>query len=94
MLQEALAWFEKHVTVPERFNRSKSKGYYRRKSRGVAWFRDSATECISRMHELKRIVECSGCPVDIVREERVGYIVYEDEWQVIAEPFSETRTRG
>jgi IstB-like ATP binding protein len=29
VLFETLAWFEKHVTIPDRFNRSTSKGHYR-----------------------------------------------------------------
>ena len=44
------------------------------------------------MHELKRIVEGSGHIVRIVQEERIGYIVYKDDAQVIAEPFADTRT--
>ena len=91
-IQDALAWFEKHLTTPDRFNRSGSKGYYRRNARGIAWFRDSSTECIARMHRLKRVLDSNGYSVEIVREDRVGYIVYEDDLQVVAEPFSDTRT--
>ena len=46
------------------------------------------------MHALKWLLEAHGHPVSIVREDRVGYIVHEDEFQVIAEPFSDTRTTG
>jgi hypothetical protein len=91
-LREVLTWFENHLTKPDRFNRSGSKGYYRRNTKGIAWFRDSASECLSRMHHLKRILETYGHPVEVVREERIGYIVYEDALQVVAEPFSDTRT--
>ena len=86
------AWFEKHPPTPKRFNRSKSKGYYRRNTRGIAWFRDNAKEYLGRMHEIKMILEANGHQVTMIREERVGYIVYEDEFQVVAEPFSETQT--
>jgi hypothetical protein len=44
------------------------------------------------MHQLASILESHGYVVAIVREERVGYIVYEDEHQVVAEPFADTRT--
>jgi hypothetical protein len=44
------------------------------------------------MHELKRLVEGSGYVVRIVQEDRIGYIVYRDDAQVIAEPFADTRT--
>lgn len=92
MLRGLLAWFEEHLPTPKRFNRSSSKGYYRRSPKGIAWFRDSATEHIARMQGLKRVVEANGYAVTLVRENRVGYVVHEDEFQVIAEPFADTRT--
>jgi hypothetical protein len=91
-LTEQLAWFAKNLPIPKRFNRSASKGFYRRKTKGIAWFRDDALEHISRMHEMKRILEANGHPVHIGREDRIGYVVYSDDIQVIAEPFADTRT--
>jgi len=44
------------------------------------------------MFELKRVMEANGHSVHVVRKNRVGYIVYEDDVQVIAEPFADTRT--
>lgn len=92
VLADHLAWFAKSLSTPERFNRSSSKGYYRRATRGIAWFRDTAVEHIARMHEMRRIVEANGHAVELIREERIGYVVYEDDVQVVAEPFSDTRT--
>jgi hypothetical protein len=91
-LSEALLWFEKNLRTPGRFNRTRSKGYYRRSTKGIAWFRDSASECISRMHLLKRVLESHGHAVSVIHETHVGYVVYEDESQVVAEPFADTRT--
>src|SRR5215510_10540298 len=56
-LTETLDWFDRNLRKPSRFNRSTSKGYYRRTTRGVAWFRDTAAECLQRMHALKSILE-------------------------------------
>ena len=92
LLTEVLDWFGKNVVTPDRFNRSKSKGFYRRTTRGIAWFRDSATECLSRMHRMRAVLEKYGHPVTMLTETRVGYVVYEDELQVVAEPFSDTQT--
>lgn len=92
-LAELIDWFGEHLSEPDRFNRSTSKGYYRRATRGIAWFRDTASECVSRMHRIKDILETYGYQVTMIRERRVGYIVYEDELQVIAEPFADTKTR-
>jgi len=41
---------------------------------------------------VRRILAEYGYPVELVSEERVGYIVYEDDVQVVAEPFADTRT--
>ena len=91
-LSETLTWFEKNLKTPARFNRTTSKGYYRRNTKGIAWFRDTAGECVARMHVLKRVLESHGHAVTVVHETHVGYVVYEDEAQVIAEPFADTRT--
>jgi len=93
-LREAVEWFEQNLPTPDRFNRSKSKGYYRRATRGIHWFRDSATECLTRMHQIKDVLESHGHPVTIIRESRIGYLVYEDQFQVVAEPFADTHTGG
>jgi hypothetical protein len=93
-LEEALSWFETNLQTPERFNRSRSKGFYRRKTRGIAWFRDSAHEHLLKMQQLRRILESHGHSVELIRAERLGYIVYEDGAQVVAEPFSDTLTGG
>jgi type III secretion system FlhB-like substrate exporter len=92
-LADALMWFAKHLETPSRFNRTKSKGFYRRNTRGIAWFKDTATEHLARMHEIRRVLEQNGQVVEMLSEARVGYVVYEDAFQVVAEPFSETRTR-
>jgi len=44
------------------------------------------------MHRMSDILEKYGLPVTMVTETRVGYVVYEDELQVVAEPFSDTHT--
>ena len=91
-IQQQLDWFSKHLPAPARLNRSRSKGYYRRTTKGISWFKDTATECLARMFMLKQIAEDHGYLVNVISEDRIGYIVYEDEVQVVAEPFSDTLT--
>jgi hypothetical protein len=93
-LRNDLAWFEQNLATPDRFNRTTSKGHYRRVTKGIAWFRDTASDCIARMHQLKRVLESNGHHVTMILENRIGYVVYEDDLQVVAEPFSETKTSG
>jgi|SRR5919112_5217452 hypothetical protein len=92
LLAETLAWFGKNLETPTRFNRSRSKGFDRRKTRGIAWFKDTASEHLARMHAIKAVLEKYGHSVTMLSESRVGYVTYEDAAQVVAEPFSETRT--
>jgi hypothetical protein len=93
VLDEVLGWLDKNLATPSRFNRTKSKGYYRRKTRGISWLRETAVDHIAKMHELGRILAEYGHPVTMITEVRVGYVVYEDEYQVVAEPFAETKIR-
>jgi hypothetical protein len=92
ILAEHLAWFEKNLKTPTRFNRTRSKGFYRRRTRGIAWFKDTATEHLERMQQVNAVLERNGHQVKMVVESRVGYMVHEDAFQVIAEPFSDTQT--
>jgi hypothetical protein len=93
-LKHILSWFDQHLLVPSRFSRTSSKGYYRRATRGISWFRETSYECVTRMFALKKIFEQYGYEVTFIREKRIGYTVYEDEHQVVAEPFKDTETRG
>src|SRR5262245_36850484 len=94
VLNETLKWFDEYLPSPSRFNRTRSKGHYRRPKRAISWLRETAAEHIARMHRLKTVLDKCGHSVSIIRERRVGYVVYEDEFQVVAEPFENTRTRG
>jgi hypothetical protein len=89
-LEHWIEWFEENLPIPDRFNRTKSKGWYRRETRGIAWLRTSATDHLTAMADLAGcIAKCGHATVEL-RSERVGYVVYEDEIQVIAEPFRDT----
>jgi hypothetical protein len=80
-LNELRAWFSDNLEKPASFGRGNQ-------SLGICWFRTDATEHISRMWEMVRILERNGIFVKKIRTDRPGYVVYEDEWQIVAEPFS------
>jgi hypothetical protein len=87
--EDIYAWFKKNLRKPRSFTRS-TKPHAKKVS--LSWFKDSAKEHIAKMHALKQILEAHGIVVDVLRTNRPGYVVYEDEFQVAAEPFSETVT--
>lgn len=91
LLSKLIAWFDDRLPVPERFNSSKSKGASRRNSHGISWIKPEAEEHISRMREIAWILEEHGIKVVMIKTQRPGRIVYEDEWQIVAEPFADTR---
>jgi hypothetical protein len=86
-LEDLLSWFTANLPIPERFNRTKSKGYYRKKTAGVSWLKPTALEHIAKMHALVVILEKNGHQVYQVTTDRPGYVVFEDDYQVVAEPF-------
>jgi hypothetical protein len=81
-LNELRAWFSQNLEKPTSFGRGTA-------SRGICWFRTDATEHISRMWEMVRILERNGIFVKKITTDRPGYLVYEDAAQIVAEPFRE-----
>jgi hypothetical protein len=89
-LSEILDWFDNNLDVPQRFNRSRSKGACRRNARGISWFKASAVEQISKAHQIAALLRRYGYEVFEVRTDRPGFLVFEDQHQIVAEPFAET----
>ena len=83
-------WFDKNLAKPARFTASKPP-YYRKKNRAISWFKDTAHEHIARIREMVAILENHGVAVRMLKTDRVGYVVYEDEDQIVAEAFADMR---
>ena len=86
-LQSLYAWFKSNLPVPTRFSLSSTP---HAKAQALSWFRDSATEHISRMRGYHHLLEAYGISVAMLRTNRPGYIVYEDEHRVVAYTFADT----
>ena len=82
-------WFAEHLDKPRRFKRSHKKDAA---EKAISWYKDNATVHIGKMNTIAEILREHGVTVEILRTEKPGYIVYEDEFQVMAEPFKETQT--
>ena len=81
-------WFNQNLKTPDRFTSAKPP-YYRKQKRAISWFKDSALEHIARMREFVLIPQNHGICVEMLKSDRVGYVVYEDDHQIVAEPFAE-----
>jgi len=86
-VKEIHKWFNENLEKPSSFNRS-SKPHALNKA--ISWYKDTAKEHIALMRELALILEGHGFDVLVLQTEKPGYIVYEDEHQITAEPYSET----
>jgi hypothetical protein len=82
-------WFNQNLERPARLSLS-ARPYA--KAQAISWFKDTSIQHISRMRQFQRVLERYGIAVEMLSTRRPGYIVYEDEFQVAAYPFSDTRT--
>ena len=83
---ELREWFNEHLERPSRFSTSRGSTYGAQ-NRAISWFRDSAVRHIAKIREMVAILEAHDVKVEMLKTERPGYVVYEDEFQVVAEPF-------
>ena len=79
-LNDLRSWFSENLEKPTSFGRDKLR-------LGICWFKTGATEHISRIWEMVQILERNGIYIKKIRTDKPGYVIYEDEWQLVAEPF-------
>jgi hypothetical protein len=79
-LNELRAWFGDNLEEPTSFGRDTLR-------LGICWFKTHSDQHIARIWEMVRILERNGIYVKKIRTDKPGYLIYEDEWQIVAEPF-------
>ncbi|MBM7128825.1 hypothetical protein [Dyella mobilis] len=82
-------WFRENLPVPESFAKS-SKVHAKKVA--LSWFKPSAVEHIAKMRSFSSILVAYGVQVEVLKQDRPGYVVYEDDYQIVAEPFKDTLT--
>jgi hypothetical protein len=87
-LFDIIVWFNENLERPSRFSRSRRRGS---RERAVCWFRPTAHEHLARAREMIALLEDYDVPIWTLKASKVGYVVYEDEHQVVAEPYADTR---
>lgn len=85
-LSELRDWFNTYLKSPSAH--LPRTGRY---ERAVCWFKSTAKEHLAQAWELATILERNGLLIWTIKTSRPGYIYYEDETQVFAEPFAEVR---
>jgi hypothetical protein len=87
-LAEQLAWFETNMAEPTRFSTSR---HPRAQETAISWVKADADEHVRRLRLVAALVEEAGrLRTDELRTDRPGYVVFEDEHQVVALPFADT----
>ena len=81
-LQAIFDWFNEHLPCPP-FKKKLRSGEWTREA--VAWFRPDAKGPIERIWDIVAVLREHGVVVRMITTERPGKIVYEDEYQVVAE---------
>ena len=88
-LIEIRDWFDANLAKPNSFTTSRKP---HAKGVAISWFKDSAKDHLAKMYQFSAILEAHGSPVHVLKTSRPGYIVYEDQFQVTAEPYADTPT--
>jgi hypothetical protein len=88
-LEAIRSWFNENLESPTRLALSLRP---HSKAQAISWFRDTATIHIAKMRELQEVLERYGLTVKMIKAMRLGYVLYEDQYQVAAYPFSDTPT--
>lgn len=90
-MEEARHWFNDELRVPDTFGG-------RRNTAGICWFRSDAHEAIARIRIYISVLEDCGIVTEQLTSRDPGCIVYEDRFQVVAEPrrwtFDDARARA
>src|SRR5262245_59915242 len=76
-LENLYAWFGDNLKKPNRLSVSRRP---HSAAQALSWFKDSAEMHISKMHELKAMLERNGVHVQMIIADRIGYVLYEDEF--------------
>ena len=86
---DLMSWFTANLRGPFEY-RLRSRW---RAPRSICWFRCTAGEHLARARELATILEDRDVFIRTIRCHKAGYVLYEDEVQVLAQPFADMRFR-
>jgi len=86
-LMECIDWFECYLRDPFYYRLEPARLAYR----SIFWFRATAHEHLRRAWEIVTILEERDVFMRMIKTEMPGYIIYEDNEQVLAYPYADIR---
>ena len=84
-MKEALKWLEKYLPIPDKFSKNRNASH--KNTNGISWFKPESTETLTHIRRIVAVLEEHGTKVKVLKTTRPGYVVYEDDYQIVAEPF-------
>ena len=80
-LRDLLEWFSQHLPAPELLSNPRHKS-------ALSWFKPESKESITRVWSMVRILEQNGVVINKITTGNPGFVIYEDEWQIVAKPWN------
>lgn len=84
------AWFAEHLDKPEALEKRIGRQGVRQLRQGLCWFDEMAGEHIEEARYPAWLLNDLGLPVEEIRSERPGLLLYDDGLQIVAVPDCET----
>ena len=85
-LQDLFDFLNDMLPIPHAFTRSKRRDAA---GKALSWYKDSAEKHIGKTRRIAEILDRHDLTVEMLTTQNPGYVVYEDEYQVVAVPFKE-----
>lgn len=88
-LAELMRWFRLNLKGP--FEHRLRKPWRARRS--ICWFKSDAYEHVTHAWQMVNVLERNDVFMGVIKSRTAGYVIYEDEAQVLAHPFADVRRR-
>ncbi|MBI1286148.1 MAG: hypothetical protein GC178_01075 [Flavobacteriales bacterium] len=78
IIKEVFEYFNENLPVPPYSKKNWSVD-------AISWFKDDANNFIDKMRDLTAILKENGYQVRVLRTDKPGMILYEDEYQIVSQ---------
>jgi len=85
-IHDILEWYNTHLKIPP-------KRYREMSPRAISWFKPQAKKSLRYTWDLVAVLKENGIPVDIVKTDDPGTVLYEHGFQVFAVPKKQDRMK-
>ena len=86
LLKQLLGWFGDNLPIPTRFSKNRNDGH--KNTLGISWLKPESKEVVTKFWSLKAMLDNYGHNIEVIKSERPGKVVYEDDSQLVAIPYN------